>query len=203
MNRYQDDYEYYQSVFDELHAPDSLKGKVLAMTKEISKRKMNGIKKAVLIAATLAIVFALSNVVTYAATGETWIEHIFVHATVNGEEKDLDVAKTVDEDGNTVYEAEVEVDDATDPVYITFDGDELNDGDLFILDTTADFDKAPVVVEQDGRVYLDSPELELHEDITDDFKDGKAVVEKEIADGEKLTFTVEGTVEEYTVSYNR
>ena len=146
----------------------------------------------------MATVFVLSNVVAYAANGETWIEHIFVHATINGEEQELDVAKTIDEDGNTIYDVEADIDDATNPANIIVDGDELNDGDVFILDTTT----SPVVTEQDGRVYLDSPELDLHEDITDDFKDGKAVVEKEITDGETLTITVEGSVEEYTISYN-
>lgn len=70
--------EWYKESFDQVHIPEAVLGKVRNMEKKqkIIKRKSK-LRYAVTVIAVLMLCFAVSNGITYAATGEsvaTWIE---------------------------------------------------------------------------------------------------------------------------------
>ena len=95
-----------RQVYDEIHAPEALLGKVMEMKKDEFKgrRVVKYIAAAVL---ALAIMVAASNGICYAATGETWIGKMKVW--INGVETEQDV--TWQQDGDTlvgIMEMEVE-----------------------------------------------------------------------------------------------
>ena len=95
-----------RQVYDEIHAPEALLGKVMEMKKDEFKgrRIVKYIAAAIL---ALAIMVAASNGICYAATGETWIGKMKVW--INGVETEQDV--TWQQDGDTlvgIMEMEVE-----------------------------------------------------------------------------------------------
>jgi len=69
-------------LYDEIHAPDALFGKVMEMDKKQSKAR-NIIKYVMGTAAALVLAFVTSNGICYAATGETWVSKAIVY--INGE----------------------------------------------------------------------------------------------------------------------
>ena len=98
--------EKIRQVYDEIHAPEVLLGKVMEMKKDEFKgrRMVKYIAAAVL---ALAITVVASNGICYAATGETWIGQMKVW--INGVETEQDV--TWQQDGDTLIgtlEMEVE-----------------------------------------------------------------------------------------------
>lgn len=95
-----------RQVYDEIHAPEALLGKVMEMKKDEfrGRRIVKYIAAAVL---ALAIMVAASNGICYAATGETWIGKMKVW--INGVETEQDV--TWQQDGDMlvgIMEMEVE-----------------------------------------------------------------------------------------------
>lgn len=195
MNKYKDNHEFYRSTFDKVHASDELLRKVQTMNNTETKKKVYAIRKVLYIAAAIIIVFAASNAVVYAATGETWIEKVMVQVIVNGNEQNVLANKFVDEDGNTGYIMEFDNDDPSDEIYFSVPKDENIEGDNIGVPDN----KPATLTEEDGKVYFNWSEEHAKIDITDDFKDGKAqflVTEK---NGKKIFATVEGTIDEYTI----
>ena len=95
-----------KNVYDEIHAPEALLGKVMEMKKDEFKKRVV-IKY--IAAAVLALVLTVvaSNGICYAATGETWIGKIKI--LVNGVEQEHDI--TWEKDGDLIFgimEIEVE-----------------------------------------------------------------------------------------------
>lgn len=196
MNSKKDNYELYRNTFDKLHASDELVRKVKNMTTEKRKTKIYTLRKAICVAAAAAMIFAVSNIVTFAATGETLVEMLACKIIYNGEEKDLDIAKKTDENGEVSYDVSFDVEDKNG------ESKEYSfslDGEPHVLE----FYSAATIVEEDGRIYLEMTSPEIKEDITDDFADGKATVTVDLKDTdyitESITLTVEGTVDDYTV----
>ena len=74
--------ESVKRLYDEIHAPDALFGKVMEMDKKQSKVR-NIVKYAMGTAAALALAFVTSNGICYAATGQTWVSKAIVY--INGE----------------------------------------------------------------------------------------------------------------------
>lgn len=80
----------YKDTFSDIHAPEALARKVKNMSKvEKSKAGMSLVKKLAVSAAAVAILFAGSNGVAYAATGSTWIETVVIHFNGSGYEAEL------------------------------------------------------------------------------------------------------------------
>ena len=77
-----------KSVYDEIHAPEVLLGKVMEMKKEEFKGRML-VKYVAAAVLALIITVVASNGICYAATGETWISKIKI--LVNGEEREQDI----------------------------------------------------------------------------------------------------------------
>ena len=101
-------HELYQCVFDEVHAPKELLRKVESMSKVKTHSKSILVKKMVFIVASAAVMLIASNAIVYAATGSSWIEHIIVHMTYDGNSQDVDVTKTVDNNGNVTYDMQTD-----------------------------------------------------------------------------------------------
>lgn len=98
--------ELYRETFSEVHAPDALKGKVKDMANNKKALWTAALKKCAAVAALAAIVFTSSNVVAYAATGETWVKMVTVN--INGKKLQAPQEEKKDADGNTYYESETE-----------------------------------------------------------------------------------------------
>ncbi len=80
----------YCDAINGVHAPDSLVRKVRNMNRQSKVKTYKG-RKLAYVAAALAAVFVSSNVVTYAATGSTWVEKLTVK--INGVEQEVDVER--------------------------------------------------------------------------------------------------------------
>lgn len=89
--------EKIRQVYDEIHAPEALLGKVMEMKKEEFKGRMM-VKYIAAAVLALVITVVASNGICYAATGETWIGKIKV--LINGVETEHDV--TWQQDGDTL-----------------------------------------------------------------------------------------------------
>lgn len=201
MNKYKDNYEFYKSTFDEVHASDELIRKVKNMTETKPKKKIYAIRKVLYVAAAVAIMLVASNAIVYAATGETWVEQITVHVIGNGDVQDVDMVKTTDENGDVSYEMEITKKDGTQQSF-AFGGVgdvDIKDGETVVLETPGD---ESTLTEEDGKIFFELPNMGFKEDITDDFADGKASVTINDSNGNKLIVNIEGTVDEYTISYD-
>ena len=95
-----------KDVYDQIHAPEALLGKVMEMKKDTFKFR-NCVKYAVAAVAALALTFVASNGICYAATGETLFSKIKV--CLNGKEVTPDITWQ-EEDGRMVGSFEMELD---------------------------------------------------------------------------------------------
>ena len=89
----------YMTTFDGIKAPYELCRKVADM-KNIEKSKTNMIKKGVIAAVALSIVFC-SNLAVYAATGTGWLGRIMV--SWSSEEREVVFREEVNPNGETYY----------------------------------------------------------------------------------------------------
>ena len=89
--------EKIRQVYDEIHAPEALLGKVMEMKKDEFKGR-TAVKYIAAAVLALVITVVASNGICYAATGETWIGKIKV--LINGVETEHDV--TWQQDGDTL-----------------------------------------------------------------------------------------------------
>ena len=89
--------EKIKEVYDEIHAPEVLLGKVMEMKKEEFKGRML-VKYVAAAVLALIITVIASNGICYAATGETWIGKIKI--LINGVETEHDI--TWQQDGNAL-----------------------------------------------------------------------------------------------------
>lgn len=199
--------EKMKNVYAEIHASDALFRKVMEMNKKESKFR-SVMKYAVTAVAGVAVMFAATNGVCYAATGESLASRISFY--INGEEQDVDVTWHQDEEGvYGEFEATVEEgDDVYFEITDSLEGDVLPDGeqtDLTVNGTEAiegDYllgeqsEINPVIEEADGKVYLKMEGVIA--DITEDFADGSASGILECATG-TYNYTITGTVEEFSI----
>lgn len=199
MNTYKDNYEFYTSTFDEVHASDELLRKVKNMTETKPKKKIYAIRKVLYVAAAVVVMLIASNAIAYAATGETWVEMVAVYVILNGEPQEVEAVKTTDENGNVSYEMNLEEKNGIKQSFIFGDDAEFSDEESIIIETPG---TEPTLTEEDGKIYLEISAMEFKEDITDDFADGKASVTINDADGNKFIVNIEGTLESYEVSYS-
>lgn len=197
MNTFKDNYEFYVSTFDEVHASDELLRKVKNMTETKPKKKIYAIRKVLYVAAAVVIMFIVSNAVVYAATGETWFEMVAVNVILNGELQEIEAVKTTDENGNVSYEMNLEEKNGIKQSFIFGDDAEFSNGESIAVETPG---AEPTLTEKDGKIFFELPAMDIKEDITDDFADGKASFTIN-ADDKKLVITIEGTIDEYTVDY--
>ncbi len=87
--------QFYKDTFDQIHVPNELLGKVKEI--DMKKNRVDFKKVAIAFAAALFVLVG-SNAVSYAATGDTWVEKVIV--LINGEEVEIDAQFEHFEDEN-------------------------------------------------------------------------------------------------------
>ena len=188
--------EFVRGVYDEIHAPEELFGKVMDMNKKESKKK-NILRYVAGVAATLGVAMVASNGICYAATGETWIEKAIVY--INGEEQEVEVE--MHQDGDTTDgEVSFEVDENdTNEIVLTetLTEEELDIADGEDADIIINEDVNVTVEDKDGKVYLNIGDKAI--DITEDFADGEAKGSVEIG-GTNYDYTITGNAKEYNLN---
>ncbi len=165
--------ENIKKVYDQIHAPEALLGKVMEMKKDTFKFR-NCMKFAVAALAALVLTFVAGNGICYAATGETLFSKIKV--SINGKEVTPEV-KWEERDGNMVGSFEMELDSINeetgepDSVYAQFevlpddvnaeDVDKLEDTTVLTIVTTGE-DNSVTVEQTDDELNLsiDTPKTE-------------------------------------------
>jgi len=165
--------EYVQSTFEELHAPDGLRRKVMNMSTNVTKKGMSFGKKLAVAAALAVVLFAGSNGVAYATTGSTWVETVIAKITVDGVVQDVEMDVKLREDGLVEYHGTVEVEDGHE-VGVLILNDSVPEGAAVIvmeMDTNIVPERTEVI-EEDGKVTLVVGEVTI--DITEDMADGTA-----------------------------
>lgn len=165
--------EYIQSTFEELHAPEDLRRRVMDMSNNVTEKRMTAVKKLAIAAAVAVLLFAGSNGVTYAMTGSTWVENVIAKVSVNGVLQDVEMDMTVRGDGVIEYHGTIEAEDGHE-VEILIADDSIPEGEVVIvmdIDTNVVPERTEVV-EEDGKVTLVVGEITL--DITEDMEDGMA-----------------------------
>lgn len=164
--------EYVRNTYDELHAPDGLRRKVMNMNEFNAKKMgMSVVKKLAVAAAIAAVLFAGSNGVAYAMTGSTWVETMMARINVNGVWQDVELEGEVLEDGTIQYSTTLDVQEE-EPVGMVIVTDSVPPEHVEIYtDTTVEPERTEIVVE-DGIVYLVVGDMTI--DITEDMTDGIA-----------------------------
>lgn len=171
MNKEMKNRIYVQETFDELYAPECLRRKVMNMTKmNVKKTGMSVAKKLTVAAAFAIILFAGSNGVTYAMTGNTWVETLTAKININGIWQDVELEGEVLEDGTVQYSTTMNVSE-DDTVEIVVDSDTEAGDQAFTTDITTETGKTEVI-EEDGKTYFIDGDVKI--DITEDIADGYA-----------------------------
>ena len=98
--------EDVKKVYDQIHAPEALLGKVMEMKKEKFSFR-NSVKYALVAAAALVMTFVAGNGICYAATGESLISNIKFF--VNGKEVEHEVTWR-EEDGRMIGTIKADLD---------------------------------------------------------------------------------------------
>lgn len=190
MNKFNDETQnknLYQQTFNEIHASPELLGKVKDMKNTNKRKKVSRIGYS--LAAALALCFIFSNIITYAATGSTWVTKAIVR--INGEEKPVDLFLTQDENGNDIYTATFEVDDSEKDMTI-----EMENG--FEPASETQFPEIKTsLAREGGEVYFIANDLKI--DITEDFTDGTCSGTFTL-DGMDYSYDITGNTDEYNIS---
>lgn len=193
----------YKDTFNKINMSDDALEKIRNMSaNEIKPKKIFRFKYATAVAA-LAFMFVLSNVIVYAASGETLIQKIAV--SINGETHTANM-KGTEKVGGTYYKFK-----------ITYKNGYVNEFGFLTDEAPADWDKDKIalesgtndnldevdnmlyseVKEKDGKVYLVIDYGLKEIDITEDYQDGKADGEFQL-DGESYKYTIEQIVDHIT-----
>lgn len=203
MNKEDNLKKYVQNTYEELHAPEGLRRKVMNMTEMKAKKTgMSVGKKLAMAAAIAAVLFAGSNGVAYAMTGSTWVENVVARISVNGVWQDVEMEGVVLEDGTVQYSTTLDVQDE-DSVEIVLVSDaadadslKISAGDdaessspkvYIVMDATTTVESNIGVVKEDDSVYFVDGDIKI--DITEDMTDGAASVSYE-KDGETYQYEV-------------
>lgn len=189
---------HYHAMMDQVRAPERVLGRAKDITMEKTKRAPLALKYATVTMVALLSVFAVTNGVCYAATGETWVQHFTT--TIDGQPVDITVKAT---DAENERVGEVIVTAKSNGERVELGGDEAV-GDVassesvgFYVSTATDGGEAVVVEGEDGTVSLvigSSEPVDITEDIADGRAEGTVTV-----DGDTVGYTVTGTSGAYEV----
>lgn len=149
-------YEKFKQTFDEVHAPEGLLGKVMDLQMEKREFKTrNFVKAAVCVLAVTIGMFAASNGICYAATGESLVTKMKI--VINGEETQQDVEWTQQGD-SYVGEIVIPSEDGSSVTVFTV-SDDIQEN----MDVTMEIFKEKTEGE-DGVVEEETVEIEITEE---------------------------------------
>ena len=180
--------KYVQNTYDELHAPEDLRRKVMNMNEFNAKKTgMSVVKKLVVAAAIATVLFVGSNGVAYAMTGSTWVENVVAKIRVNGAWQEVEMKGRVLEDVTVQYSTTLNVQykDSVEIVLISDaagvdsleicanDDAESASPEIYIdMDTTVTVESNIGIVMEDNKIYFEDSDIKI--DITEDMADGIA-----------------------------
>ena len=100
-----------RSVLAEIHAPQDLKGKVLAMNKRDKNWMHYAVKRSLAVVLAAGSIFAAGNGVCMAATGESVPQKIYsaIVKDKNGSEHEIQYRRVTDNHGRKGYKAVLEL----------------------------------------------------------------------------------------------
>ena len=183
MNEEKQNQTYFKEAFHEVHAPRRLAERVMNVEELKRKKKAGSAAKWLAVAAVAAVVlFAGSNVVAYATTGNTWVETLVYKITVGGAEYDVEMEAQQKQNGDIYYSGSIDHGngDVSEVKY-----EKINDR-LSSLSVSTEFSGYLKV--RDDRAYIMDDGIEI--DVTDEvLKNGQAVG----------TYEVNGFTKEYKV----
>ena len=171
---------YIQDSFREIHAPEDLRRKVMNMNERKEKKSFAWVKKLAVAAAVALAVFAGSNCVAYAMTGNTWVESLKSKFVVNGVEQEVELYAEITEDGNIVHYGTFEVEEDGSVAFVIESDQEIGEVLPTVhIETDSKIPEGMKVVQEDGKVYVKDNDIMI--DITEDLADGQTEVSYEKA----------------------
>ena len=180
---------YIQDSFREIHAPEDLRRKVMNMGEPKEKRRFVWAKKLAVAAAVAVAVFAGSNCVAYAMTGNTWVESLKSKFVVDGVEQEVELYAEVTEDGNIVHYGTFEVQEDGSVAFVIESDQEIGEVPPTVhIETDSKIPEGMRIVQEEDRVYLKDNDVII--DITEELADGQADVSYE-KDGKAYRYVIE------------
>jgi len=157
--------ELFKETFEEIPVPEGLAEKVgkIAVGEGKRQRTVAGsvMRKVAIAAAVLTVLFAGSNGIAYAMTGETWVEKIIVRRTIDGVDYEVEAEKRELRNGESVYVGEIELESGEKASFLEHDGE----GPTMYLP----LEEGVEICSYDGKTYILDGDIEL--DITEDYAD--------------------------------
>ena len=174
---------FYKETFEEILVPEGLVEKVGRIAEGNAKRQRtvmrSVLRKVAIAAAILAALFAGSNGIAYAMTGETWLEKVIIRCNVDGIEYEVEAEVRQLKNGETVYYGEFTTPDGKVHAPVDYDGE----GPYIYFWFE---DEGAEIWSHNGKTYIWDGDMEL--DISEDFAD----------DGLALgTYVVNGVYKKY------
>ena len=180
---------YIQDSFREIHAPENLRRKVMNMNERKEKKSFAWVRKLAVAAAVALAVFAGSNCVAYAMTGNTWVESLKSKFVVNGVEQEVELYAEITEDGNIVHYGTFEVEEDGSVAFVIESDQEIGEIPPTVhVVTDSKIPEGMKVVQEDGKVYVKDNDIMI--DITEDLADGQTEVSYEKA-GKTYRYVIE------------
>ena len=118
-------------------------------------------RKVAIAATILVALFAGSNGIAYAMTGETWVEKIIVRRTIDGVDYEVEAEARELRNGEIVYVGEIELESGEKASFLEHDGE----GPTMYLP----LEEGVEICSYDGKTYILDGDIEL--DITEDYAD--------------------------------
>ena len=172
---------FYKETFEEIPVSEGLAERVGKISEADAKRRRNGVgsvlQKVAIAAAVLVALFAGSNGIAYAMTGETWVETMILRRNIKGVDYEIEAEKRELRNGETLYFGEIKLEDGSLCHVVEYDGE----GEYMVVP-----DVGVEVWREDGRTYIWDGDMEI--DVTADWEDnGQA----------KGTYKVDGVLKGY------
>lgn len=164
MNEEKQNKVYFQETFREVHAPQELAERLMNM-EELKNKKVGSVAKWLAVAAVAAVIlFAGSNGIAYAMTGNTWMETLVYKLTLEGVEYDVDLQEQKKGNGETWYTGTFQEEDGDESKLIL-----INDGTLPLIVTS----QSAELRGSNGNWYIKDGDIQI--DVTKDLnEDGQA-----------------------------
>ena len=175
--------EFYKETFEEIRMPEGLAEKVGRIPEGKAKSRRStarcAMRRVAIAAAVLVALFAGSNGIAYAMTGETWVEKVIIRRNTDGVDYEMEAEVHQLKNGETVYYGEYTTPDGKVHAPVDYDGE----GPYIYFWFE---DEGAEIWSHNGKTYIWDGDMEL--DISEDFAD----------DGLALgTYVVNGVFKKY------
>ena len=157
---------FYKQTFEEIPVPEGLAEKVGRIPEGKAKSRKGTarcvMRRVAIAAAILIALFAGSNGIAYAMTGETWVEKIIIRRNTDGIEYEMEAEVHQLKNGEIVYYGEYTTPDGKLHGAVDYDGE----GPYIYFWFE---DEGAEIWSYDGKTYIWDGDMEL--DISEDFAD--------------------------------